>query len=201
MKIVERFRTKLRFFLALCCALCATPSAFAHGLDLSSAQVTLRWDNHISIKIQTPIAAMFNQLDWESKPDSLQELLSIGDAQVDDFAAAIRLFFEEQMPATVGGKPLESRRVVLGKSSELRKQLQAVLANTILNSHLGDAEHDRDNYLQVVVEAFVPRDSGSRDLAIHFPKELGEIVVTYVKPLQQTLKPDSSGSIFQVEML
>ena len=54
----------------------------AHGLNMSTAQVTLRQNNHISIRVHTSLKDLVAQLNWQGKPQSFTELATISQAKL-----------------------------------------------------------------------------------------------------------------------
>jgi len=157
----------------------------AHGLSMSTAQVTLRQNNHISIRIQTSLKELLAQLQWQGKPTSIMALAALNEKSVQSLSHALKNLFMN-MPVKVGSQTMASSQARLPSDKKLLAQLQALVAQVILkNKQHG---HDRDNYFNVEIDGFIPSGQHSRELNIAFPKELGTIMVSYSKPTVQTLK-------------
>jgi len=163
----------------------------AHGLSMSTAQVTLRQNNHISIRIQTSLKELLAQLQWQGKPTSIMALATVNEKSVQSLSYALKNLFMN-MPVKVGSQTMASSQARLPSDKKLLAQLQALVAQVILKNkqhgHENAHDHDRDNYLQVEIDGFIPSGQHSRELNIAFPKELGTIMVSYSKPMVQTLK-------------
>ena len=161
----------------------------AHGLSMSTAQVTLRQNNHISIRIQTSLKELLAQLQWQGKPTSIMALATLSEKSVQPLSGALKALFSN-MPVKIGAQSMASSQARLPSDKKLLAQLQTLVARAILKNkqHSHVDAHDRDNYLLVLIDGFIPTGQDSRELNIAFPKELGTIMVSYSKPSVQTLK-------------
>ncbi len=167
----------------------ASSVVYAHGLSMSTAQVTLRQNNHISIRIQTSLKALLSQLQWQGKPASVMALAAVNEKSIQPLSAALQDLFAN-MPVTIGAQSMASSQARLPSEKTLLTQVQTLVAQAILNKqqHKHVDAHGRENYLQVEIDGFIPNGERSEELNIAFPKELGTIMVSYSKPSVQTLK-------------
>ena len=167
----------------------ASSVVYAHGLSMSTAQVTLRQNNHISIRIQTSLKALLAQLPWQGKPASVMALATVNEKNIRPLSNALKELFGN-MPVKIGNQSIASSQARLPSDQKLLAQVQTLVAQAILKNkqHEQVDKHDRDNYLQVFIDGFIPSGQHSRELNIAFPKELGTIMVSYSKPSVQTLK-------------
>jgi hypothetical protein len=87
--------------------------ALSHGLSMTTASVTLRQKNHISIRIQTSLPDLASHMNWPNKPKSLMHLSSADDKQIARFRQALVKLFTKGMPITIGNKPMQSQMACL----------------------------------------------------------------------------------------
>jgi len=169
---------------------------FAHGLHMSTAQIVQRQENYLYITINTSLSEIFNHMDYQEKPVSLVHMANGPAEQVSQFRQALLDLFREQFKLTVAGKPLESVNVKTVPTNKLRYLLQEEVAERIINSNVKHSNHylGRENYLRIEVDGFISGDIEQRFLHANFPKELGQILVSYTKPSMQTISPDETGS-------
>ena len=59
---------------------------------------------------------------------------------------------------------------------------------------------DQHFYQYIEVDGFLNKANSERDLYIHFPSKLGEIMVSFSQPKMQTLKPDKSGTHYRQKL-
>lgn len=173
--------------------------ASAHGLNMSTAQVTLRQNNHISIRVHTSLKEILAQLNWKGKPKSFTELATSTEDKLKPMGLALRALFTDKMPITVGDTKMESKKARLPNARQLQSKLQKVLAQKVMQKRQGKQQNDHhsSNDLIIEIDGFVPKGADSSQLNIHFPKELGAIMVSYNKPQVQTLKAGKSATRYQ----
>lgn len=166
-------------------------TVLSHGLSMTTANITLRQKNHISIRIQTSLPDLASRMNWPGKPKSLMHLSSADEKQIKAFRQALMKLFTQGMPITIGNKPMQSQMARLPPVKRLRKMLQAIVADQIMRvkkpAHSGHGDHEREDFIVINVDGFVAKNVDSRDLYIPFPTELGPITVSYSKPQMQTL--------------
>lgn len=171
----------------------------AHGLHMSSAHIVQRQDNYLYITIETSLPALFKQLDYADKPASLAHLAAGSALQLNQFRQALVALFQQQLQLSVAGQPLQSLKVRLWSEADLHRHIQDEVANELLAALPGGGHpHDgRDNYLRVEVDGFIASGANPRLLQATFPKALGQMMVSYSKPVSQTISPGTAGSVYQ----
>jgi hypothetical protein len=60
-------------------------TALSHGLSMTTASVTPRQKNHISIRIQPSLPDLASRMTWPGKPKSLMHLSSADEKQIKAF--------------------------------------------------------------------------------------------------------------------
>ena len=175
--------------------------AISHGLATSTAEVTLRFDNHITISIETALPPLLEQLTWDEKPNTLNDYIALDDKKISHLSKRLKTLFDIETPVFIGANPLDSKRVTIPNASRLKTIIQSELSSSILNKQFGQAQNsDRSHYLRITIEGFIPKQSKTEELDIVFPKVLGPIIVSYVKPIQSTLSPSEDGTHYRVLM-
>ncbi|MBL4795335.1 MAG: hypothetical protein JKY24_07520, partial [Pseudomonadales bacterium] len=113
----------------------------------------------------------------------------------------LKTLFDIETPVFIGDNPLDSKRIIIPNVSQLKTIIQSELSSNILNKQFGPAKNtDRSHYLRITIEGFIPKQSKTGELDIVFPKVLGPIIVSYVKPIQSTLSPSEDGTHYRVLM-
>lgn len=184
-------------FVLLFLLLAYSASALPHGLELTTAKVTLRGDKHISIRIETDLVKLSGRIDWPGKPKSLMHMATLPPQEVAKFRVALQRLFTKGMPVNIGDKPMQSQQARLPDSKRLTKQLQTAVAESLMpkeHSHNFDTRH---NYLTVYIDGFIDQTAKSKALNIDFPAALGAITVTYSKPQVQTLKGGEKSTAYR----
>jgi len=177
-------------------ALSFSGQATAHGLNMSTAQVTLRQNNHISIRVHTSLKDLLAQLNWQGKPQSFTELATIPQAKLKPMGAALHTLFTKNMQVTIGDKKMDSKKARLPSVRQLQSKLQKALAQQVMQKHQEKQQgnHHNRNDLIIEIDGFIPKDATDSQLNIDFPGELGAIMVSYIKPQVQTLKAGKSAT-------
>ena len=177
--------------ISIVLAVLSINTVLSHGLSMTTASVTLRQKNHISIRIQTSLPDLASRMEWPGKPKSLMHLSSADEKQMVLFRKALVKLFTKGMPITIGNKPMQSQMARPPTVKRLRKMLQSIVAEQIMTAkqpvNPGHGPHERADYIEIFVDGFVAKKVDSRDLHIPFPTELGPITVSYSKPQMQTL--------------
>ncbi|CAM4155757.1 hypothetical protein [Pseudoalteromonas byunsanensis] len=174
-----------------------TGSLLAHGLQMSTAQVVQRQDNYLFITMHTPVAKLYQHMNYKGKPASLMHLANGSDQQLGQFRQALLELFRNNMNLSVAQQALQSVKVRVAPKEELKKLLQAELAEQILNAQHHEQSHDAEpkNFFRIEVDGFIAAGNDTpRVLSASFPKELGQVLVSYTKPQIQTLTPTEQGS-------
>ncbi len=159
---------------------------FAHGLTMTTAEIILRHNSHVTITVRTALTALFNDMQWRGKPATLLHLTS-DDKALAQFRTELAKLFSEKMPVSFNNILMESANLRIAKLPQLKRQLQTEIANGILVKTMGHEEHDRKNYLVVNIDGFMQENVKNAEINIVFPAELADVMVSYSKPQVQTL--------------
>ncbi len=173
-----------------------TQTAVAHGLHMTTIEVTQRQGDHLSLTIHTALTTLFNRMQYNGKPRSVIYLANGSDDEIAQFRQQIITLMRKEMQLTVMEQPLQSVQVRIVPSERLREMLLHDVARHILQADVAH-EHNgnpRGNYLRIDIDGFIPRGEGAKVLEAHFPKELGAVLVSYSKPQLQTVDPGEQGS-------
>jgi len=181
-------------------------NVLSHGLTMTTAQVTQRHNNHITIRVETELTELFKKMTWQKKPASLLHLANGSDVVLSGFRLELARLFSEKMLISFAGKAIESANLRLASADKIKQQLLLEVANNVLNkvalknslSHShndhGNSNNGRQNYLVVKVDGFIPTEINQQAIEILFPTELGNIMVSYNKPQVQTLTVGKQSS-------
>ena len=171
-------------------ALSLSAQTAAHGLNMSTAQVTLRQNNHISIRVHTSLKNLVAQLNWQGKPQSFTELATTPQTKLKPMSAALHALFMKNMPVKFGNIAMDSKKARLPSPQQLQSKLQKMLAQKVMQKHQDkhQSDHHSSNDLVIEIDGFIPKNAEGSQIDIGFPKELGSIMVSYNKPQVQTLK-------------
>ncbi|WDD98516.1 hypothetical protein [Thalassomonas actiniarum] len=192
-----------KLLILLLCSLITVNQAAAHGLSMTSAEIALRHDKHISLTIRTSLSDLFARMLWPEKPASLLHLASGDNKTLTLFRQQLNHLFTAKMPVYSGKISLDSQRARLPGIQQLRKMLQKEIAGKVLKNHKGKHEHgeqDRQNYLVAYIDGFLlagDRADNPRELQVQFPTELGDILVSYVEPKVQTLTKGKQHTFYR----
>lgn len=173
--------------------------AAAHGLNMSTAQVTLRQNNHISIRVHTSLKDLLAQLNWQGKPQSFTELATTTQTKLKPMSAALHALFTKSMPIKFGNIAMDSKKTRLPSPQQLQSKLQKMLAQQVMQRHQDKHKsgHHSSNDLVIEIDGFIPKNAQGSQIDIGFPKELGSIMVSYNKPQVQTLKAGKSATNYR----
>ena len=181
-------------------ALMFSGPAFSHGLTMTTAELTLRNNNHLTMAIRTSIPPLFKQMEWPEKPASLVHLMAEDGKDLALFRAQLATLFLQEMPVTFAGYKLISPNLRLPKLSKLRQQIEREISLALLPPMEGD-EHDRSNYLVAYLDGFIPKKALSSTKQSHvevvFPEALADIMVSFNRPLVQTLPATNKKRVYQ----
>lgn len=180
-------------------ALSLSGQVTAHGLNMSTAQVTLRQNNHINIRVHTSLKDLLAQLNWQGKPQSFTELATITQAKLKPMSVALHTLFTKNMPVSIGDKEMDSKKARLPSVRQLQSTLQKALAQQVMQKHQKKQQgnHHNRNDLIIEIDGFISKDTKGSQINIDFPEELGTIMVSYIKPQVQTLKAGKSATHYQ----
>ncbi|WP_028300124.1 hypothetical protein [Oceanospirillum beijerinckii] len=180
--------------------------ATAHGLRMTTAEIALRRNNHLTITIRTSLNDLFQQMDWAGKPVSLLHLAAADKQVFGKFRSAI-IKLLQPIPVQAGKYPLKNRRLRLPALADLQALVRAEVAeqalqqsskhNSANHTHTGD---DRKHYLRAELSGFINSDNNPAQqsaLQVVFPRALGKILVTYSKPQTQTISPGKDSSYYR----
>lgn len=185
--------------LALCACLISTTGAKAHGLNMTSANITLRQHNHLSLTVATSLTELFRQLTWQGKPSSMFQLMS-DEAQLTAFHFQLEQLFTAQLTVVIDGQLLSSRQTRVPSIKQLQQLLQEEIAKALLPPHTGKEDHDDYRTLVISIDGFMPKSVAAEQLNVHFPPALGPVLANYSEPYTQTLAPTANGSRFGIAL-
>ncbi len=190
MKIQERFSITVCLLMSFL----SVPEVLSHGLDMTTAQVTLRQNNHITIKINTSLKALLERLEWQGKPANYIQLARLDVASLTALQVSLRALFESQMQVEIGGSNMISKQVRLPKEAELLSLIKQNVSAFILQQSANNQDSakeikgGRSRYLSIIMDGFIDTSAQNKMLHINFPKVLGGIMVSYSKPSVQSFK-------------
>ncbi|QSX38256.1 hypothetical protein [Shewanella sedimentimangrovi] len=195
---------KTTLLLILCCGLISMTDARAHGLNMTSANITLRQHNHLSLTLATSLTELFHQLEWQGKPPSIAHLVA-DEAKLAEFHRQLVQVFAEQLTISIDGQSLASRQTRAPSQAQLKQRLEEEIAEALLppspktqeHTH-GPAEHEDYQTLVISIDGFMPRAAKAEMLDVHFPPALGPVLTNYSEPRSQTLTPGADGSSLQI---
>lgn len=192
----------MKFWITMC--LLMPIQVLAHGLNITSAQITQRHDNHLTIHITLSVMDLAKRLNWENKPPTMMHLVGAKPVQFEHFHRAINYTFTQDLKIVVGGALMESKQVRLPNATELQKTMQTAFASNVIpkdpESHAhNDSAHAIDR-IKIFIDGFVSKKAIDRVLRITFPEVIVPITVSYSKPKVQTLMPKQGPAIYQEQI-
>ena len=172
---------------------------YSHGLTMTTAELTLRNSNHLTVTVRTSLSGLFNRMQWQNKPLSLVHLMAEDNNALMDFSAQLKVLFLQDMPIRFTDYALISPNLRLPKLAKLRQQIEREIANSLLPDVVGQ-EHDRSNYLVIYLDGFIPKQALADDIEssvqVVFPGALADIMVSFNRPLVQTLPAVEGRQIY-----
>jgi len=196
-------------YLTLCFAFMLAlqiTDASAHGLRMTTADVALRHNKHLTITIRTSVSDLFRQMNWPGKPSSLLHLAAADKKTFSQFRSAL-IKLLQPIPVQAGKYALQNRRLQLPGLADLQKLVQVEVAEQALQKDHDASKHthsvnDRQNYLRAEISGFINNNKPSipqqsQALQIVFPAALGKILVTYSKPQTRTLSPSKDSTYYR----
>jgi|GEM_PF-3945426 len=197
MKLLKKFGLE---YSGLLLALFMSSQLYSHGLTMTTAELTLRNNNHLTVTVRTSLAELFNRMEWQDKPASLVHLMAEDNKALTRFRKQLGQLFIREMPIKFSDHALISPNLRLPKLVALRRQVEVAIANSLLPSVEG-ADHDRSNYLVVYVDGFIPKQALMSDIAssveVVFPQVLADIMISFNRPLVQTLPASEGTRLYQ----
>lgn len=188
--------TRYLTLAAMMIVLSISQISHAHGLHMSTAEIVARHSQHLTIRIHTSLPVLFSHMEYTGKPPSLIHLANGSDQQLAEFRQQLLVLFQEKMWISVGQKPLKSVKVRTYRTQVLKQKMQDLLAEAVLGQ-AGGHEDEQYESLRVDMDGFIDTAAENQQLQIHFPEQLGEIMVTYSKPQTQTLQPGQGKDYIQ----
>ncbi|MCE9687914.1 hypothetical protein LZP73_17180 [Shewanella sp. AS16] len=204
--------------LALCAGLISMTGASAHGLNMTSANISLRQHNHLSLTVATSLTALFHRLEWQGKPASIAHLVA-DEAKLAEFHRQLVQVFAERLTISIDGQPLASRQTRAPSLAQLKQRLEEEIAEALLPPHKAQGQahdhgaheamphealsheplsHEKYQTLVIHIDGFMPRAVKAEMLNVHFPPALGPVLTNYSEPRSQTLTPGADGSSLQI---
>jgi hypothetical protein len=183
-------------FLVLVCVLLQSAPSYAHGVNMTTATITLRQHNHLSVRLATSLTAIFHQLDWQGKPPYLAHLL-VNEEDLKAFHHQLVQLFEQGLVIQIDNNRLLNRQTRILNLEQLGEQLRNEAAEAILPGH---SPHENYQGLVIFVDGFIPKQSARKQLKIDFPAELGPILTSYSEPQMQTLQAGETTTHYRLPL-
>ena len=202
------FNNSPKSLILLLCLLGTMTKSYAHGLTMTTAEIALRHDKHISMTLRTSLNGLFSRMQWQEKPVSLLHLANGNERVLSVFRQQLNKLFTTQMPVYSGQYSLDSQQARLPNIKHLRQQLQTEIATLVLNGNNKQSnlthqhengEQDRKNYLVVYIDGFLINNK-QKELQVQFPVELGDILVSYIQPKVQTLTRGEKQTFYRQQL-
>lgn len=189
-------RSHLIKTVLLCLMVFGTQTSSAHGLHMTTVSVTQRQGDHLSFTIHTSLTDLFNRMEYKGKPGSVIYLANGSDEEIVQFRRQILTLLQQKMQLAVTQQPLQSVEVRTVESKALRELLLRDVAEHVLQAGVATDPNGnpRSDYLRIDIDGFIPKGEGAQVLEVSFPKELGQILISYSKPQMQTINPGEQGS-------
>ena len=204
---VQKQLLPLTLIMLMLATLLLTSPVMAHGLSMTTAEIALRQNRHISVTVRTSLSDLFASMQWSDKPASLLHLAGADQQSLSLFRKQIHTLFTTDMPVFLGEYPLESQQARVPGLKKIRQLLQTEIATKVLkgeNGHSHDeGEQDRQNYLVIYVDGFIPKQDNKTalpELQVQFPSQLGDIMVSYVQPKVQTLIKGKKHTFYRQQL-
>ncbi|GLX79039.1 hypothetical protein tinsulaeT_23790 [Thalassotalea insulae] len=187
---------KKLLLILVVCGLFETATVTAHGLNMTTANITVRQKNHLSVRVATSLTALFRHMQWQGKPLSIAHMVS-DEGKLEEFHQRLEQMFSEQLTILVEGKPLQSRQIRLMNLTQLRQYLRSEVAEAVLPQR---DKHESYQDFVINIDGFMPSTGKGEKLKINFPVELGPIMTSYSEPKIQTLAKGEQVTRYQLQL-
>jgi len=167
---------------------CIAP-LFAHGLQTSTASIVQRHENHLSLSLNYNPLTVLHALEGHA---DLAALANMDDAGFQRKYLLLKTLFQSKLAIRVGGVPMESPHFRFSSDAAFKE----VLRDAFMERMIPDTHHDHAHppMLSVKLDGFIPKNATTPLQAV-FPKEIGEVTVSFSKPLTKTLMPEINGTL------
>ncbi|WP_087462843.1 hypothetical protein [Oleiphilus messinensis] len=166
----------------------------AHGLNLSNANVILRNDNHLTIKVQYRWQPFVEQaMPEQSWARTLPALASLKPEDFSRQYLAMQALIENELQVYYDGKPIQSVRFRFPDSNQSQQFFRTALASQLVRAEAHGHGHEDLQFQSFELDGFIAEKSPGGILTVDFPAEFGTMLVSYIRPVTQTLKPDRKG--------
>ena len=175
----------------------------AHGLNATTANVVVRNRSHVMLYLQYDPLRLLSKI---TKRNNLLAVLSgLPEEALEKEYQHIKNLLQKKLVIRYNQQTIVSpnfRFPELQKFSYLIREqfMDAVTANQKVEV-VDHAHKNRSDFQILEVDGFLPKNSAGKileaSLDIHFPRELGTVIVTYSEPLSQTVKPGKNGSHYR----
>ena len=173
----------------------------AHGLTMSTASVMIRNKTHVIVRLQyDPVLLLHQITSGKNPPPPLPLLANMPDELFEKQYHAIQSIFTQKLSLRFAGKPVHSVRLRFPTVPQFRKQIRARFMHEVIQAQSKgkqEPHNDRQYYQTIEADGFLPDSPTKGALEIHFPRELGQILVTFSQPQSQTLTPDDTGVLYR----
>jgi len=176
-------------------------SLFGHGLEISSASIVQRSVNHLSLSLY------YNPLKLLQADGNIAKMAMLSNMKEKEYEkeyTKFQDFFKKHLFIKIGDQDMLSPHFRFSHEDEFKKALQDSFMEMMAQKSQKDENSSGHHYhppsLYVKLDGFIPKDAKDKSLTVHFPKEIGEVAVSFSRPIMQTLQPDSNGSIFLYDL-
>lgn len=196
MSISSLWKIGKSYFLLFTMLLGSVSLVGAHGLTISTANVTLRNQIHLTVRVQYDPLLLLRQTYAQSQKTlpPLPLLANMADEEFEKHYDVIKSLFQEKLAVWIDGKSMESPHFRFPATQLFRMQVREQFMKQVIDSQRITAhplpDHDRHYYQTIELDGFLPRTISQGTLDIRFPQELGTIQVTFSQPIIQTLTPE-----------
>lgn len=167
-----------------------------HGLQISTATIVQRYGSHLSLTLH------YNPLKLLQAENNMPRMAVLSNMSEEAYAkeyATIQQFFQKHLDIKIGERALFSPHFRFNPPEKFKKALRGAFMEAMTLQQSGHG-HSHPPMLYVKLDGFLPKDANSSRLLVHFPKEIGEVMVSFSRPVIQTLQPDSNGSVFSLTL-
>jgi len=164
---------------------------------MSRAYITLRSENHLSMRLNLDILELLEGIyKNQKKVFDFNSFANLSDEKLKLEFEAIKSKIQE-IDIKVDNISLKSPYFRFAKFNNFKKRVKREFMNRVLDKH-SKKEHKASIDNLTILDGFIPKNAKTKVLSINFPKEFGNILVTFAKPKTKVIKPDENSSKYQL---
>jgi|TARA_B110000971_G_scaffold220358_1_gene263724 hypothetical protein len=165
--------------------------SFAHGLNMSSASITLRDEIHLLLNVQYDLISVMEKAKILSADKNLLQIVATMPAtEFEDKVQQLQILFTQQLVAITDGKTVEGMQFKFPTGAELQSMVRQRLMQSLTSS-----DHDHDQSL-TWLEADVLIHKNAKGLELQFPAALGSVVSTFSRPETIVIQSGKAGASY-----